>query len=88
MEILEINRRFDSKGLVVRVSDPRLLDVTNGIVQGMSGSPIIQNGKLIGALTHVYVHNPERGFGVLAEWMVYQAGIPMRQEYEQMQPAA
>lgn len=88
VEILEINRRFDSKGLVVRVSDPRLLDVTNGIVQGMSGSPIIQNGKLIGALTHVYVHNPERGFGVLAEWMVYQAGIPMRQEYEQMQPAA
>lgn len=88
VEILEVNRRFDSKGLVVRVNDPRLLSLTNGIVQGMSGSPIIQNGKLVGALTHVYVHNPERGFGVLAEWMVYKAGIPIRQEINQAQPAA
>lgn len=75
IEILEVNRHKDSKGLVVKVTDPVLLEKTKGIVQGMSGSPIIQHGKLVGALTHVFIHSPEKGFGVLAEWMIYEAGI-------------
>jgi len=63
------------KGLVIEVTDPRLIERTNGIVQGMSGSPILQDGKLIGAVTHVFINNPLRGYGVLAEWMVYEAGL-------------
>ena len=58
------------KGLVLRITDSRLLDKAGGIVQGMSGSPIVQNGKLAGIVTHVFVNDPSRGFGILAEWMV------------------
>lgn len=60
------------KGLVVRITDERLLNVTGGIVQGMSGSPIVQNGKLVGAVTHVFVNDPTRGYGIYAKWMVEQ----------------
>ena len=56
--------------MVIRVTDKRLLELTGGIVQGMSGSPIIQNGKLVGALTHVIVDNPEKGYAIFAEKMV------------------
>jgi stage IV sporulation protein B len=63
------------KGLVLRVTDPRLLAATGGIVQGMSGSPILQDGRLVGAVTHVFVHDPTRGYGVLAVWMAEQAGL-------------
>jgi stage IV sporulation protein B len=63
------------KGLVIRVTDPRLLSVTGGIVQGMSGSPIIQNNKLAGVLTHVFVSDQTRGYGVLAEWLVQDANF-------------
>ena len=55
---------------VVTVTDPALIENTGGIVQGMSGSPIIQDGKLIGAVTHVLVNDPTRGYGVYAEWML------------------
>ncbi len=55
----------DGKGLVIKVTDPELLYRTGGIVQGMSGSPIIQNGKLIGAVTHVFINDPTRGYGIL-----------------------
>ena len=58
------------KGMVIKITDPELLLKTGGIVQGMSGSPIIQNGKLVGAITHVFVNDPTRGYGVFAEWMV------------------
>jgi stage IV sporulation protein B len=68
-------RRPSAKGLVVRVTDPRLLHATGGIVQGMSGSPIVQDGRLVGALTHVFVDDPSRGYGVLAEWMAEAAGL-------------
>ena len=61
------------KGLVVLVKDKRLLDNTGGIVQGMSGSPIIQNGKLIGAVTHVFVDDPTRGYGVHSRFMYQMA---------------
>ncbi|MGB9662712.1 MAG: SpoIVB peptidase [Moorellaceae bacterium] len=63
------------KGLVIRISDPRLLKLTGGIIQGMSGSPIIQEGKLVGAVTHVFVNDPARGYGVLAEWMIKESGL-------------
>lgn len=58
------------KNFVVTVTDPDLISKTGGIVQGMSGSPIIQNGKLIGALTHVLVNDPERGYGIFIENML------------------
>lgn len=67
------------KGLVVRITDKRLLNLTGGIVQGMSGSPIVQDGKFVGAVTHVFVNDPTRGYGVLGEWMVKEAGL--YQEY-------
>ena len=58
------------KNMVVKVTDSRLIDVTGGIVQGMSGSPIIQNGMLIGAVTHVFVNDPLQGYGIYAEKMI------------------
>jgi stage IV sporulation protein B len=64
-----------TKGMVLKVTDKRLLDKTGGIVQGMSGSPIIQEGKLIGAVTHVFVNDPTSGYGVHIEWMLNEAGI-------------
>lgn len=59
-----------NKGLVFRVTDPELLELTGGIVQGMSGSPILQNGKLIGAVTHVFVNDPTKGYGIFIEEML------------------
>lgn len=59
-----------SKGMIIKITDKRLLDATGGIVQGMSGSPIIQNGKIIGAVTHVLVNDPTRGYGIFIEAML------------------
>lgn len=68
-----INRNNDvSRGLTIRVTDERLLELAGGIVQGMSGSPIIQNGKLIGAVTHVLVNDPTKGYGIFIEEMLKQ----------------
>lgn len=64
-----------TKGMVIRITDPRLLQKTGGIVQGMSGSPIIQDGKLIGAVTHVFVNDPSSGYGCFIEWMLQDAGV-------------
>ena len=64
---------IDNKGLVIKISDPLLLEKTGGIVQGMSGSPIIQNGKLVGAVTHVFVNDPTRGYGIFIENMLAEA---------------
>lgn len=60
----------DDRGMVLHITDPELLDKTGGIVQGMSGSPIVQNGKLVGAVTHVFVNDPTRGYGMYAKWML------------------
>lgn len=59
--------------MVIHVTDPELLEKTGGIVQGMSGSPILQNGKLVGAVTHVFVNDPTRGYGIFAENMAEMA---------------
>ena len=61
------------QNMTVTVTDPKLLETTGGIVQGMSGSPIIQNGKLVGALTHVLIDNPQKGYGIFAENMLETA---------------
>jgi len=63
-----------SKGMIIKITDPRLLNATGGIVQGMSGSPIIQDDKVIGAVTHVLVNDPTRGYGVFIEWMLQNTG--------------
>ncbi|MGI5884257.1 MAG: SpoIVB peptidase [Candidatus Spyradocola sp.] len=59
-----------SRSMVVEITDPDLLSVTGGIVQGMSGSPILQNGKIVGAVTHVYVNDPTKGYGLYIDWML------------------
>ncbi len=73
-EIIKLNPQAspEQKGIVLRVTDPELLEVTGGIVQGMSGSPILQNGKLVGAVTHVFVNNPTKGYGLYVDWMLDQ----------------
>ena len=56
--------------MVIKVTDEELLQATGGIVQGMSGSPIVQDGKLVGAITHVFINDPTQGYGVYIEWML------------------
>jgi len=63
------------QGIIIEVTDDRLLSQTGGIVQGMSGSPVLQNGRLAGVVTHVFVNNPKRGYCIYAEWMYGQLGI-------------
>ncbi|MFT8314641.1 MAG: SpoIVB peptidase [Clostridium sp.] len=63
------------KSMVIRVTDSELLEKTGGIVQGMSGSPIIQNNKIVGAVTHVLINKPDVGYGIYMEWMLKDAGI-------------
>ena len=72
VNIVKVNRQKepDGKGLEIEVTDEKLLAYSGGIVQGMSGSPIIQNNRIIGAVTHVFVNNPTKGYGIFAEWMV------------------
>lgn len=69
-----------TKGMIIQVTDPRLLEKTGGIVQGMSGSPIIQNDKIIGAVTHVFVNDPTSGYGVHIEWMLQEVGITINKQ--------
>ena len=75
IEIVKINKQTkpDIKGMVIKITDEKLLKRTGGIVQGMSGSPIIQNGKLIGAVTHVFVNDSTKGYGIFIENMLAEA---------------
>ena len=74
IEIIKTNFQSscNEKSMVIRIIDEDLIKKTGGIVQGMSGSPIIQNGKLIGAVTHVFVNDPTKGFGIYIDWMLEQ----------------
>ena len=76
VEILKIypESHSDCRNFLLRITDPALLAATGGIVQGMSGSPIIQDGKLVGAVTHVLVNDPTRGYGIFIENMLDAAG--------------
>lgn len=67
--------KVSSKSMVIKVTDKELLSKTGGIVQGMSGSPILQNGKIIGAITHVFVNDPTKGYGIYIEWMLEQSEL-------------
>lgn len=77
IEIQKVNLQAspEGKGMVIKITDPRLMELTGGIVQGMSGSPIIQNGKIVGAVTHVFVHDPTKGYGCFVDWMLMESGI-------------
>ncbi|MEI3526302.1 MAG: SpoIVB peptidase S55 domain-containing protein [Eubacteriales bacterium] len=68
-----------NKGIVLRVADPELLALAGGIVQGMSGSPVIENGKIVGAVTHVFINDPTKGYGIFIENMLESAGKELKQ---------
>lgn len=74
IEIIKTNFQStcNEKSMVLKITDKNLIGKTGGIVQGMSGSPIIQNGKLVGAVTHVFVNDPTKGFGIYIDWMLEQ----------------
>lgn len=80
IERIDYRDSVQSKNLVLRITDQKLLAQTGGIVQGMSGSPIIQDGKLVGAVTHVFVNDPTRGYGIFSENMLTQAKAVGAQE--------
>ena len=71
--IRKIKNATDNKCMEVTVTDPALIEITGGIVQGMSGSPIIQDGRLIGAVTHVLISDPTKGYGIFIENMLAAA---------------
>ncbi|MEG2929777.1 MAG: SpoIVB peptidase [Oscillospiraceae bacterium] len=71
IEKVSLTSQNINKNMVIRITDPELLALTGGIVQGMSGSPIVQNGKLVGAVTHVFVNQVERGYGIFAQNMMF-----------------
>ncbi len=75
IEIKKVLPKSDSfqKGMVIEITDKKLIEKTGGIVQGMSGSPIIQDGKIVGAVTHVFVNSPTRGYGIFVEDMLSNA---------------
>ncbi len=78
IEIIQTSRQAEptTKSMILQITDPNLLKKTGGIVQGMSGSPIIQNGKIVGAVTHVFVNDPTKGYGVYLEWMLEESKNP------------
>ena len=74
IERVNLNSDDPNRNLLLRVTDARLLETAGGIVQGMSGSPILQNGRLVGAVTHVLINDPTRGYGIFAQTMLERAG--------------
>jgi len=80
---VEINRIYnggDGQHVMLTVTDPALRAITGGIVQGMSGSPIIQNGRLVGAVTHVFVNDPTKGYGLSIQDMLRSAGLAVEEK--------
>jgi len=70
IEKIYVNNNIDNKSMLIKITDKELLEKTGGIIQGMSGSPIIQDGKFVGAVTHVLVNDPTTGYGVFADLML------------------
>lgn len=87
VEIMRIfsNSNSVNKDMIIKVTDEELIGITGGIVQGMSGSPIIQNGMLVGAVTHVFVNNPTQGYAIFAERMLETSTCQEMKRYEQKQ---
>lgn len=73
IEKIERQKKPDDKSMIIKVTDPELIAESGGIVQGMSGSPIIQNERIIGAVTHVFVNDAKRGYGIFIEWMLEES---------------
>ena len=73
VELVRVVEDSGTQNLLIRVTDPALIARTGGIVQGMSGSPILQDGRLVGAVTHVMIDDPTKGYGILIENMLAQA---------------
>lgn len=90
IEIVHVSKQPTpaTKGMVIKITDKRLLSKTGGIVQGMSGSPIIQDGKLVGAVTHVFVNDPSSGYGCFIEWMLQDAGVLLKSSVTERQDQA
>lgn len=78
LEEIDYSGTDSTRNMTVCITDPELLEVTGGIVQGMSGSPILQNGKLVGAVTHVFVDDPTRGYGIFCEHGTVRAKRQLR----------
>ncbi len=72
IERVYVSNNYDNKSMLIKVTDTRLLEKTGGIIQGMSGSPIVQNDRFVGAVTHVLVNDPTRGYAVFADMMIKQ----------------
>ena len=70
ISIVKTDDFSETKNFVIKIDDENLLNETGGIVQGMSGSPIVQGGKLVGAVTHVFINDPTRGFGISINNMI------------------
>lgn len=87
IERVYLASRRETQNMIVRVTDSRLLAAAGGIVQGMSGSPIVQNGSLVGAVTHVFVGDPTRGYGIFAENMLEKADAAAAREREELPSA-
>mgnify|MGYP000988913200 CR=1 FL=1 len=77
VEVIKINSqmKINGKSMIIKITDHALLNKTGGIIQGMSGSPIIQNNKIIGTVTHVLINDPTRGYGIFIEWMLEESGL-------------
>lgn len=72
IEKVYTKNNYDNKSMMIKITDEELINKTGGIIQGMSGSPILQDGKFVGAVTHVLVNNPQKGYGVFADMMLQQ----------------
>lgn len=70
IEKIYLNNNYDNKSMFIKVKDPKLIEKTGGIIQGMSGSPIIQNDKFVGAVTNVLVNDPTQGYAVFGDIMI------------------
>ena len=70
IEKIYLNNNYDNKSMLIKVTDKELIEKTGGIIQGMSGSPVIQNGKFIGAITNVLVNDPTKGYVVFGDLMI------------------
>lgn len=68
--MFHLMKKKKNKGIIFEIIDENLIETTNGIIQGMSGSPILQDGRIIGAVTHVFVNDPEKGYGIFIENML------------------
>ena len=70
ISIVKVEKDKENRDIVVKITDEKLIKYAGGIVQGMSGSPIVQNGKIVGAITHVFLNDPTRGYGIRIDKMV------------------